>query len=54
MGMECLSLTVDDPSSVEACYEEVKKLVGDKGLDYLFNNAGRSIYPVSSSLKKAY
>jgi 1-acylglycerone phosphate reductase len=52
--MECLSLTVDDPSSVEACYEEVKKLVGDKGLDYLFNNAGRSIYPVSSSLKKAY
>jgi len=42
MGMECLSLTVDDPSSVQACYEEVKKLVGDKGLDYLFNNAGRN------------
>ena len=44
LGMECLSLVVDDPDSVLACYREVEKLVGDKGLDYLFNNAGRSMF----------
>ncbi|MCJ1243285.1 hypothetical protein MMC30_000482 [Trapelia coarctata] len=42
LGMECLSLTVDDPESVEACYKEVARLVGSNGLDYLFNNAGRN------------
>lgn len=42
LGIECLSLEVDNEESVEACFEEVKSLVGDRGLDYLVNNAGRS------------
>lgn len=42
--MECLSLTVDDPDSVRACYKEVARRVGSNGLDYLFNNAGRSAF----------
>lgn len=41
-GIECLSLEVDSPESVEACFEEVKALVGNQGLNYLVNNAGRS------------
>ncbi|MCJ1413081.1 hypothetical protein MMC19_007183 [Ptychographa xylographoides] len=44
LGMECLSLVVDEESSVQACFAEVQKRVGDSGLDYLFNNAGRSTF----------
>ncbi|KAL5356218.1 short chain dehydrogenase/reductase [Aspergillus floccosus] len=42
VGIETLSLVVDDKESVQRCYEEVVKLLGDKGLDYLVNNAGRN------------
>ena len=42
LGIECLSLEVDQVESVAACFEEVQGLVGDSGLDYLVNNAGRS------------
>ncbi|KAJ9194352.1 hypothetical protein DTO164E3_5330 [Paecilomyces variotii] len=41
-GIETLSLVVDDEESVKACFEEVEKRVGEKGLDYLVNNAGRN------------
>lgn len=30
---------MDDEESVKACFEEVEKRVGEKGLDYLVNNA---------------
>ncbi|KAJ5543145.1 Glucose/ribitol dehydrogenase [Penicillium sp. DV-2018c] len=42
IGIETLSLTVDDPESVKACYADVETRLGDKGLDYLVNNAGRN------------
>ncbi|RAK84282.1 short chain dehydrogenase/reductase [Aspergillus costaricaensis CBS 115574] len=42
IGVETLSLTVDDEESVRRCFEEVKEKLGDKGLDYLVNNAGRN------------
>jgi len=38
-GVETLSLVVDDRESVKACFADVKKRLGDKGLDYLVNNA---------------
>ncbi|CAI6288090.1 unnamed protein product [Periconia digitata] len=43
-GIECLSLTVDEPASVAAFREEVVKLLGGQGLDYLFNNAGMAAF----------
>lgn len=39
IGIETLSLTVDDPENVKSCFTEVEKRLGDKGLDYLVNNA---------------
>ncbi|MCJ1390493.1 hypothetical protein MMC18_003353 [Xylographa bjoerkii] len=50
LGIECLPLTVDDDASVQACYEEVRRRVGERGLDYLFNNAGRSMHTPPSAL----
>jgi 1-acylglycerone phosphate reductase len=38
-GIETLSLVVDDQESVKACFADVQKRLGDKGLDYLVNNA---------------
>ncbi|GKZ38079.1 hypothetical protein AbraIFM66950_010026 [Aspergillus brasiliensis] len=42
IGVETLSLTVDDEKSVRQCFEDVKGKLGEKGLDYLVNNAGRN------------
>ncbi|KAL2803214.1 hypothetical protein BJX63DRAFT_78256 [Aspergillus granulosus] len=42
LGVETLSLTVDDEDSVQLCFAEVERRLGDKGLDYLVNNAGRN------------
>ncbi|KAJ5824295.1 Glucose/ribitol dehydrogenase [Penicillium robsamsonii] len=42
LGIETLSLTVDDLDNVKACFADVEKRLGDKGLDYLINNAGRN------------
>ncbi|KAJ6080003.1 hypothetical protein N7467_009756 [Penicillium canescens] len=42
LGIETLSLVVDDPENVKACFADVEKRLGDKGLDYLVNNAGRN------------
>jgi 1-acylglycerone phosphate reductase len=39
IGIETLSLVVDDQESVKACFADVEKRLGDKGLDYLVNNA---------------
>lgn len=39
LGIETLSLTVDDPENVKLCFTEVEKRLGEKGLDYLVNNA---------------
>lgn len=39
IGIETLSLVVDNLESVKACYAEVEARLGDKGLDYLVNNA---------------
>lgn len=39
LGIETLSLTVDDLENVKACFADVEKRLGDKGLDYLVNNA---------------
>ncbi|OQE22587.1 hypothetical protein PENSTE_c010G09930 [Penicillium steckii] len=42
LGIETLSLVVDDAKSVKECFNDVEKRLGDKGLDYLVNNAGRN------------
>ncbi|RAL13638.1 SDR family oxidoreductase [Aspergillus homomorphus CBS 101889] len=42
IGIETLSLVVDDQESVRRCFSEVNARLGDKGLDYLVNNAGRN------------
>ncbi|KAJ5090447.1 hypothetical protein N7532_009131 [Penicillium argentinense] len=42
LGIETLSLVVDEPESVKACFADVESRLGDKGLDYLVNNAGRN------------
>lgn len=39
LGIETLSLVVDDEHSVQSCYAEVERRLGEKGLDYLVNNA---------------
>jgi len=39
LGIETLRLTVDDEDSVQLCFAEVERRLGDKGLDYLVNNA---------------
>ena len=41
LGIETLSLEVDQATSISVCKEKVKELTGGK-LDYLVNNAGRS------------
>jgi len=43
LGIETLSLVVDDPESVKASFADVETRLGDKGLDYLVNNAWVSI-----------
>jgi 1-acylglycerone phosphate reductase len=40
LGIECLTLTVDDPTSVAACHDQVVTLLDGEGLHYLINNAG--------------
>ncbi|GIJ82527.1 hypothetical protein Asppvi_001035 [Aspergillus pseudoviridinutans] len=42
LGIETLDLVVDDEQSVKSCCSEVEKRLGDKGLDFLVNNAGRN------------
>jgi 1-acylglycerone phosphate reductase len=49
LGVECVALAVDDPKSVVACHTTVTGLLGGKGLDYLFNNAGMGMYGTPSS-----
>lgn len=39
LGIETLTLVVDDENSVQSCYAEVERRLGEKGLDYLINNA---------------
>lgn len=39
IGIETLSLVVTDSASVKACFEDAQTRLGDKGLDYLVNNA---------------
>ncbi len=41
LGMETLSLEVDQLKSINVCKEEVKRRTGGR-LDYLINNAGIS------------
>lgn len=40
LGIECLTLTVDDPGSVTICHNQLVTLLNGQGLDYLVNNAG--------------
>ncbi|PLN81202.1 putative short chain dehydrogenase/reductase [Aspergillus taichungensis] len=42
LGIETLSLVVDDELSVQLCFAETERRLGTKGLDYLVNNAGRN------------
>lgn len=42
-GIDCVSLVVDDPVSVAKCHKTVKTLLRGKGLDFLINNAGRTV-----------
>ena len=47
LGIETLSLVVDDQSSIDACRKQVNEALGKSGLSYLVNNAGRSESPSS-------
>lgn len=42
-GIECVSLVVDDPTSVAECHEEVRRLLAGRGLDFVINNAGKTV-----------
>ncbi|KAL4915174.1 hypothetical protein BDW62DRAFT_189089 [Aspergillus aurantiobrunneus] len=42
LGIETLSLTVDNEHSVQLCFSEIERRLGDRGLDFLVNNAGRN------------
>jgi 1-acylglycerone phosphate reductase len=43
LGIECLTLVVDDAESVKACHEKAVQLLDGRGLDLIINNAGKSI-----------
>jgi 1-acylglycerone phosphate reductase len=43
LGIECLTLVVDDAESVRTCHEKAVQLLDGRGLDFLINNAGKSI-----------
>ncbi|RMZ91119.1 hypothetical protein DV736_g1646, partial [Chaetothyriales sp. CBS 134916] len=45
VGIECIPFDVTSSESLNATFETVSKLVGNRGLDMLINNAGVS-YPV--------
>ena len=47
-GIDVMSLTVDDHQSVISCFEDLRQRLHGRGLDYLINNAGRSIVPTNS------
>ena len=34
-----VSIDIDDPESIRACADDVAKLLGDRGVDYIVNNA---------------
>ncbi|RAK75551.1 SDR family oxidoreductase [Aspergillus fijiensis CBS 313.89] len=42
IGIETLSLEVDDQESVQSCFSDINARLGGKGLNYLVNNAGRN------------
>ncbi|GAB5587676.1 NADPH-dependent 1-acyl dihydroxyacetone phosphate reductase [Umbelopsis nana] len=43
LGIDCVSLVVDDPTSVAECHKEVQRLLAGRGLDFIINNAGKSM-----------
>ncbi|CAG8972457.1 hypothetical protein HYALB_00001146 [Hymenoscyphus albidus] len=43
LGIECLHLIVDDTESVKACHEKAVQILNGRGLDFLINNAGKTI-----------
>ncbi|KAI0762941.1 NAD-P-binding protein [Fomes fomentarius] len=45
--LHVLHLDVIDPESIRTAAVEVEKIVGDKGVDYLVNNAGIVRYPLA-------
>ncbi|GAB7358449.1 hypothetical protein MBLNU230_g2514t1 [Neophaeotheca triangularis] len=42
LGIETLSLEVTSPSSIQACFQEIRTRTSNRGLDILVNNAGRN------------
>lgn len=42
LGINCVSLVVDDPASVATCHKEIENLLEGGGIDYIINNAGKS------------
>ena len=38
--LHIVKIDVDDAASIRAAYEPVARIVGDKGIDVLYNNAG--------------
>lgn len=51
LGAHVYELDVTSEESVEAMYKSVSQILGDSGLDYLFNNAGVSCTFPASDLK---
>ncbi|CAG8952217.1 hypothetical protein HYFRA_00000957 [Hymenoscyphus fraxineus] len=50
LGIECLCLTVDDTESVKACHKKAVQILDGRGLDFLINNAGKTIVRPSIEL----
>ncbi|KAF7116552.1 hypothetical protein CNMCM5793_005033 [Aspergillus hiratsukae] len=54
LGIETLDLVVDDEGSVKSCCSEVEKRLGEKGLDFLVNNAGRTMEVDLTEARKTF
>jgi 1-acylglycerone phosphate reductase len=54
LGIERLTLDVDDHESVTKCFANVNEAVGDQGVAYLVNSASIGMIYTSTSLSKDF
>jgi NAD(P)-dependent dehydrogenase (short-subunit alcohol dehydrogenase family) len=53
LGIECLTLDVDDHESIVKCFANVSVATGNQGVAYLVNNAGIGLI-YTSTLQKGF
>lgn len=54
LGIECLTLDVDDHESIAKCFANVNEAVSDQGVAYLVNSAGIGMIYTSTYLSKDF